>query len=298
MNPTLRCVIQTRDQLGETPLWCPRTAKVWWINIEQPKLHSFDECTGKHAVYPFDCTFLGSLALHRDGGFVVALDNTLHRFDPVTGALHKIVEVEPADAGTRLNDGRSDSRGRLWIGTMDAAIEKPLGSFYRVDPDGNVQKFFDDIIVTNSVATSPDGRTLYMSDTRRFKLWAFDLDLDRGVITNRRVFVDYESQRGRPDGACVDREGYVWNAVFAGHRVVRYAPNGRLDRVIELPVTNPTCVCLGGPDLRTLYITTATKMIDPAVLAHEDWAGALLAIDVDVAGLPESLFGFLSDADR
>jgi sugar lactone lactonase YvrE len=112
------------------------------------------------------------------------------------------------------------------------------------------------------------------------------------------VFVDYESQRGRPDGACVDREGYVWNAVFAGHRVVRYAPDGRLDRVIELPVTNPTCVCLGGPDLRTLYITTATKMIDPAVLAHEDWAGALLAIDVDVAGLPESLFGFLSDADR
>jgi len=112
------------------------------------------------------------------------------------------------------------------------------------------------------------------------------------------VFVDYEAQRGRPDGACVDREGYLWNAVFAGHRVVRYAPDGSVDRVIELPVTNPTCVCLGGPDLRTLYITTATKMIKPDVLAQEDWAGALLAIDVEVPGLPEPFFGGPGGAPR
>jgi sugar lactone lactonase YvrE len=284
-------VIQTRDQLGETPLWCPRTGKIWWIDIEWPTLHCYDERAGKHIAYPFDCSFLGSLAFHRNGGFVVALDNTLHRFDPTSLALEKIVEVEPAEAGTRLNDGRCDSRGRLWIGTMDAAIVKPLGSFYRIDPNGRVHKFFGDIIVTNSVAISPDGRTLYMSDTRRFKLWAFDLDLDSGLITNRRVFVDYEGQGGRPDGACVDREGYLWNAVFAGHRVVRYAPDGRIDKIIELPVTNPTCVCLGGPDLKTLYITTATKMIDPAILAEEHLAGALLAIDVEVPGLPEPLFG-------
>jgi len=291
MKSSLRCVIQTRDQLGETPLWCPRTRKVWWIDIEQPKLQSFDERTGVHEVYPFDSTFLGSLALHDKGGFVVALNNTLHRFDPQDGVLEKIVEIEPSSAGTRLNDGRCDGRGRLWIGTMDAAIERPLGSFYRVDPDGQVHKFFGDIIVTNSVATSPDGRTLYMSDTRRFKLWAFDLDPDSGLITNRRVFADYEGQRGRPDGACVDREGYLWNAVFAGHRVVRYAPDGRADRIIELPVTNPTCVCLGGPDLRTLYITTATKMIAPDTLVEEEWSGALLAIDVEVPGLPEPPFG-------
>ncbi|MET0542833.1 MAG: SMP-30/gluconolactonase/LRE family protein [Variovorax sp.] len=288
----VRCVVDARDQLGETPLWCPRSERIWWIDIERPKLQSFDERTGEHRVHLFpDSTFLGGLALHREGGFVVALDNTLHRFDPASGRLDRIVEVEPPDRGTRLNDGRCDRQGRLWIGTMDAAIEKPLGSFYRVDPSGTATWQFDDIIVTNSVATSPDGRTLYMSDTRRFKIWAFDLDADDGVLSNRRVFADYTNGTGRPDGACVDSDGCLWNAVFAGGRVVRYTPAGTLDRVIEMPVTHPTCVCFGGADLGTLYISSATKMLSPEVLANEPLAGALLAVEVGVKGLPEAMFG-------
>lgn len=292
MTGDVRCLVSARDQLGETPIWCPRTQRIWWIDIERPKLQSFDERICEHQVFEFpQSTYLGSLALHRQGGFVLALDNTLHRFDPATRALQRIAEIEPIDKGTRLNDGRCDSRGRLWIGTMDAAIEKPLGSFYRVEPDGTAHWLFDDIIVTNSVCASPDGRTLYMSDTRRFKLFAFDVDVHSGALSNKRVFVDYADQCGRPDGACVDSQGFVWNAVFAGHRVVRYAPSGAVDRVIELPVTHPTCVCLGGPDLKTLYISTATKMIPPEVLASEPMAGALLAVEVDVPGLPEAMFG-------
>jgi sugar lactone lactonase YvrE len=291
MPQEVRCIVNARDQLGETPLWCSRTQKIWWIDIERPRLQSFDERTGEHTVFPFSSTYAGSLALHRSGGFVVALDNRLHRFDPQTATLEHIVDVEAPNLQTRLNDGRCDRRGRLWIGTMDAAIKEPLGSFYRVDPTGAVQWLFNDIIVTNSVATSPDDRTLYMSDTRRFKIWAFDLDPDAGTLSNRRVFVDYTGQQGRPDGACVDSEGFLWNAVFNGHRVVRYKPQGKVDRVIDLPVTHPTCVCFGGPDLSTLYITTATKMIAPEVLAREEWAGALLAIDVGVEGLPEPMFG-------
>ena len=174
---------------------------------------------------------------------------------------------------------------------MDAAIRRPLGSFYRVDPDGTCTRQFGDIIVTNSVTTSPDGTTLYMSDTRRFILWAFDLDVDDGVLSNRRVFVDYTGQTGRPDGACVDADGCLWNAAFAGRQVIRYTPAGRVDRVIDLPVTNPTCVCFGGDDLSTLYITTATKMIPPDVLAREPLSGALLACRVGVQGLAEHMFG-------
>ena len=291
MSDKVECVINTRDQLGETPLWCPRTRRLWWIDIERPKLQSFDPATGRHAVFPFSSTYLGSLALHAAGGFVVALDNALHRFDPSSRTLGRIAEIEPADAGTRLNDGRCDAAGRLWIGTMDAAIEQPLGSFYRVEPDGRASRLFGDIIVTNSVALSPDGRTLYMSDTRRFMLWAFDLDADDGVLSNRRVFVDYTGQAGRPDGACVDADGCVWNAVFAGRSVVRYTPSGAVDRVLALPVTNPTCVCFGGDDLRTLYVTTATKMIAPDVLAREPLAGAVLACRVGVQGVPEHMFG-------
>jgi sugar lactone lactonase YvrE len=291
MANEVRCVIDTRDQLGETPLWCPRTGRIWWIDIDRPRLQSFAPRSGAHEVHTFEGRFLGSLALHRGGGFVIALDNSLHRFVPGTGTLRHLLDVEPAGAGTRLNDGRCDSRGRLWIGTADAVFKNPLGSFYRVDPDGSATRLFGDIIVTNSVCISPDERTLYMSDTRRYKLWAFDLDIDDGVLSRRRVFADYKQGPGRPDGACIDSNGYLWNAVFGGGKLIRYAPDGRVDREIALPVTNPTCVCLGGPGLRTLYITSSTNMLAPEVLARETLAGALLAIDVDTPGLPERMFG-------
>lgn len=287
----LHCVINRRDQLGETPIWCPRTEKIWWIDIERPKLQSFDERTREHEVYPFDATFLGSLALHKDGGFVIALDNALHHFDPVSRNLRHLVDIEPADAGTRLNDGRCDQSGRLWIGTMDAAIEKPLGSLYRIGPDLAAERLFGDIIVTNSIAASPDNSVLYMSDTRRFKIWAFDVDATDGRLSGRRVFADYAGAKGRPDGSCVDSQGYLWNAAFAGSQVIRYALDGTVDRVIDLPTTNPTCVCFGGPDLDTLYITTATKFLSAETLEREPWSGGLLAIKPGVKGLPEAMFG-------
>lgn len=292
MSDDVRCVINVRDQLGETPLWCPRTERVWWIDIDNPRLQSFDERSGRHEVHRFDgSTFLGGQALHRQGGFVIALDNSLHRFMPDTASLTHLVDVEPTSKGTRLNDGRCDSRGRLWIGTADAAFRNPLGSFYRVEPDASAHWLFNDIIVTNSIAIAPDERTLYMSDTRRFKIWAFDFDVEDGVLSNRRVFADYTNQRGRPDGACVDSEGCLWNAAFAGGCVIRYTPAGKVDRVIELPVTNPTCVCLGGPDLRTLYITSSTNQLTPEALHGEPLAGALLAVEVGVGGLPEQMYG-------
>lgn len=291
MSTAIDCVINTQDQLGETPLWCPRSQRLWWIDIEKPRLQSVDPATGAHQMFAFDSTFCGSVALHAAGGFLLALDNTLVHFDPATGARLPLVQVEPADAGTRLNDGRCDSTGRLWIGTMDAAIVQPLGSLYRVQPDGAVAHQFNDVIVTNSIAIAPDGRTLYMSDTRRYVLWAFDLDLAAGVISNRRPFVDYAALGGRPDGACVDAEGCLWNAVFDGRRVARYTPAGKLDRVIELPVQHPTCVCFGGPGLDTLFITTARKMIAPEQLEREALSGAVLACNVGVKGLPEAMFG-------
>jgi sugar lactone lactonase YvrE len=147
-----------------------------------------------------------------------------------------------------------------------------------------------DVVVSNSIAISPDRRTLYFSDTRRFVMWAFDFDEERGVLSNRRVFVDHSAARDRPDGACVDEEGCVWVAMFAGKRIVRYRPDGTLDRTIEVPVTNPTCVCFGGADLATLYITTARKFLSPAQLEAEPLAGALLAVEPGVRGLPEAQF--------
>jgi sugar lactone lactonase YvrE len=278
------------DLLGETPLWCVETQSLLWLDIDRAMLHRHHPASGRRDTFRFSARHLGSLALRRRGGAVVALDSSLHTFDFASGRLELLCEVEPPSVDTRLNDGRCDAMGRLWVGTMDNGLARPNGAFYRVDPDGTVSRQFGDVIVSNTVAIAPDQRTLYFSDTRRFITWAFDLDVATGTLTNRRVFVDHRERSGRPDGACVDSEGCVWTALFAGGRVVRYTPGGEVDRAIAVPVTNPTCVCLGGPELRTLFITTARKFLNDDRLHHEPLAGSVLAIEVEVPGLEEHRF--------
>ncbi|PZP99684.1 MAG: gluconolactonase [Variovorax paradoxus] len=288
----VRCVVPSSDVLGETPLWCEQTQSLLWLDIEQARLQRFHPASGRHDVWQFDERYLGTLALlRRPGRVLLGVDLALETFDLGTGARETLCQVEPVGMDNRLNDGRCDSRGRLWVGTMDNQLSRGNGGFYRVDPDGRVHRQFGDVVVSNTVALSPSEDTLYFSDTRRYTTWRFGLDVGAGTLGPREVFVDYSAQRDRPDGACVDSQGYVWNAIFAGGRVVRYAPDGTVDRVLTLPVSNPTCVCFGGPDLRTLFITTARRFLTRAQLRAEPWAGALLAIDVDVAGLAERRFG-------
>ncbi len=288
----VRCVLPVQDLLGETPLWCERTGSLLWLDIDAGRIQRFHPASGRHDGFTFEARYAGTLALtQRPGEVLVGLDLGLFTFDLGTGELRALCQVEPATHDHRLNDGRCDARGRLWVGTMDNQLTRPVGSFYRVDPDGSVHRQFGDVIVSNTVAFSPAQDRLYFSDTRRFTTWQFGFDLQAGQLAPRQVFVDHTASRARPDGACVDAQGFVWTAVFGGGRIERYSPQGRLDRVIELPVTNPTCVCLGGPDLRTLFITTARKFLDRAQLRREPLAGALLAIEVDTPGLPEHRFG-------
>jgi sugar lactone lactonase YvrE len=148
------------------------------------------------------------------------------------------------------------------------------------------------MIVSNGIAFSPDDKTMYFTDTRRHLSWQFDFDLEAGRISNQRLFADYSGSGERPDGACVDVDGGIWTAFFAGGRVVRYRPDGVIDVVVPVPVTNPTCVCFGGADLRTLYITTAAKFLTPEQRAAEPLAGSLLAIYGVGQGVPEHRFGF------
>ncbi|MGM4877803.1 SMP-30/gluconolactonase/LRE family protein [Bradyrhizobium sp. 956_D2_N1_5] len=274
--------VASADILGETPLWCDRSRKLWWIDIDGRLHQSFDPATGAHYKASYDCQFLGSQALTSDGSHLLAQDLTLHHRQTV-------VEVERG-LDNRLNDGRVDARGRLWIGTMDNQLHRPNGSLYRVTGDGQVTRLFDDVIVSNGIAFSPDNRTFYFTDTRRYCTWAFDFDLDDGLISNRRLFADYSASGERPDGACVDVDGGLWTAFFSGGRVVRYRPDGTIDTVIPLPVTNPTCLCFGGSDLKALYVTTARKFLDRQQLDVEPQAGHLLAIDGVAQGLPEHRF--------
>lgn len=288
----VRCVVPGSDVLGETPLWCAQTHSVLWLDIEEARLQRFHPASGRHDVFQFDARHVGSVALlRRPGRVLLGIDLALETFDLGTGARALLCQVEPPENDNRLNDGRCDSQGRFWVGTMDNQLSRGNGALYRVDPDGSVHHQFGDVIVANTVALSPNEDTLYFSDTRRYMTWRFGLDAATGTLGQREVFVDYAQTRDRPDGACIDREGYLWNAIFGGGRVVRYAPDGRIDRVVQLPVSNPTCVCFGGPDLRTLFITTAQRFLTRAQLRDQPWAGSLLAIDVDVGGLPERRFG-------
>jgi sugar lactone lactonase YvrE len=162
------CAVASEDLLGETPLWCDQTQSLWWIDIDRATLQRHHPASGRRDSFRFAARHLGSLALRRTGGLVIALDASLHTFEPGTGRLEPLCEVEPAARDTRLNDGRCDAAGRLWVGTMDNGLAQPSGAFYRVDPDGRATRQFGDVIVSNTVAIAPDQRTLYFSDTRRF----------------------------------------------------------------------------------------------------------------------------------
>jgi len=286
----IEAVVSAADQLGETPLWCDRTQRLWWLDIEKPKLQSFDPATGAHDIVALPGVYAGSQALTHAGGRLVATDLDLQRLDVSSGVLTSFATVETG-TDNRLNDGRVDARGRLWVATMDNQLHRPNGGLYRIDPDGTVTKHASDIIVGNGIAFSPDGRTLYFTDTRRYTSYAYDLDLDDGVITNRRVFADYSAGADRPDGACVDVDGCLWAAFFAGGRIVRYRPDGTIDRTIALPVTNPTCLCFGGFDLKTMFVTSAAKFLTQEQRAREPLAGALFAIEGLGQGLAENRFG-------
>jgi len=289
----VECVVRGSDQLGETPLWCERERLLWWLDIERPALQWFDPASGRHERLPVDgCTYLGSQALCDDGSRLLALDLSLQRRDAGSGGLSHFARVEQG-LDNRLNDGRVDARGRLWVGTMDNQLHRPQGALYRVDPDGSVHRVLDGVIVSNGIAFSPDQRTMVFTDTRRHLRWRFDLDIEAGTLSNQRVFADHTATKERPDGTCVDADGCLWTAFFAGGRVERQRPDGEVDLVVPLPVTNPTCVCFGGADLRTLYITTATKFLSPAQRAAEPLAGSLFAVHGIGAGLPEHRFGQL-----
>lgn len=286
----VECVVQGADQLGETPLWCGRERRLWWLDIERPKLQSFDPANGRHTVQGFDCAMLGSQALCHDGGRLLALDLALTRFDAQGQPVTTLGRVDDG-LDNRLNDGRVDARGRFWVGSMDNQLHRPQGALYRFDPDGGMQRVLDGVIVSNGIAFAPDGRTMYFTDTRRHLSWCFDLDPDSGMLSNQRVFADHGATRDRPDGACVDVDGCLWTAFFGGSRLVRYRPDGRIDRVLPMPVTNPTCVCFGGAALKTLYVTSAAKFLTPAQRAAEPLAGSLFAIEGLGQGLPEHRFG-------
>lgn len=280
---------RTGDILGEIPIWCTRTRRLVWADLFKPALHSLDPRSGEVASRPLP-ERIGSYALRADGGVLLAGRSGLSIHDPETGRTHPIHDPEGDRPDNILNDGRCDRRGRFWVASMNKRLESASGRLYRVDSDLTCRRVADGIWIPNSLAWSPDDSVMYFADSHTRALWAYDFDLADGSIGDRRPLADGTEAPGVPDGSTVDTEGYLWNARFGGGCVVRYAPDGRVDRIVDLPVAQPTACAFGGDGLDILYVTTATFRLDDAALAGQPRSGDLLALDVGARGLPEPAF--------
>jgi sugar lactone lactonase YvrE len=209
---------------------------------------------------------------------------------PEEGELELIAAVEADDPTTRFNDGEIDPQGRFWAGTMGWHAEPEAGSLYRLDPDGTVTTMLSGVTISNGLGWSPDGGTMYYVDTPTMRIDAFDFDPASGDIADRREFVTIREGGGRPDGLTIDSEGAIWVATWPGYGVHRYLPDGTLDAIIPLPVSNVSSIELGGPDLRDAFITTAWELLTEEQHAAQPLAGSLFHTRVEVPGQPRVLF--------
>lgn len=284
------CVFSHDSPLGESPLWDPRTQVLHWVDIPRGQIHRFDPATGTNTTHTLSGK-VTSLALRSAGGLVITLRKNFAFFDPVTGAVESLDGIEADQPENRFNDGKVDRQGRYWAGSMnEVRIGRPDGGLYRFDRPGAVTQWISNVTISNGTGWSPDGRTMYYTDTRRHVITAYDFDPERGEPTHPRIFCEIDPQSGiLPDGLTVDAEGFVWTALI-NFGCARLDPTGRLERVVTYPASRGTSCTFGGPDDKDLYITTARESLREDELATQPDAGGLFRCRPGVAGLPETPF--------
>ena len=279
--------------LGESPFWHPEEAALYWCDIPGKALHRWQPAPAQHRMWSFE-TEPGCCAPLPGGDLLLAMRDGLFRFDPASGQRRKLADPPYDSRQERFNNGKADPQGRLWVGTIFEPRTAAKATLQRWAA-GRLQRMAGDITVSNGLAFSPDGRTMYWSDTPAHRVYAFDFDAVDGSLSRQRVFAEFPLRApdqaladygGRPDGAAVDAEGAYWVAMIEGQRLLRLAPDGRVLQELPLPVRSPTMPCFGGADLRTLYVTTARANRPADELAAQPLAGCVLMTRVEVPGLP------------
>jgi sugar lactone lactonase YvrE len=283
----VECVWDVGAHLGEGALWHAATRSVYFVDIKGRRIHrcAADGSARTSWEAPGQPGFVVPT---ESGGLVCALEDGLYRLDGASGAFTLLRRIEDELPGNRFNDGHVDAGGNLWFGSMDDAQAAPTGALYRLDRNGSLARLDDGYFITNGPAISPDGKTLYHTDTPLRRVYAFDLRPD-GALAGKRVFLQLP-EGSRPDGMAVDSEGCLWIALFGAGRIERYTPAGRLVGSVHFPCTNITKLAFGGDDLRTAYVTTAWKGLSPAQRAQQPLAGGLFAFRVETPGQPHHPF--------
>ena len=286
-------ILDARNATGESPVWSARDQALYWVDIPAGRLHrwSLDGQTRSWQAPQM----LACIAADAKGGWIAGMETGLFHLDPGDAeqlTATPLLDVQHAQAGMRFNDGRCDRQGRFWAGTMlmDMAAGAVVGALYRYQSgQQDLQPQLDGFIVPNGLAFSPDGKTMYLSDSHPSvqKIWAFDYDTDSGTPHNRRLFVDMNEHPGRPDGAAIDADGCYWICGNDAGLIHRFTPQGKLDRSLAVPVKKPTMCAFGGPDLDTLYVASIRPGGD---LADQPLAGGVFALKPGVKGLEEPSF--------
>ncbi len=276
-------------EVGESPVWDTERGELLWVDIPRGLVHRLDPATGRDVPLPVGQP-VGAVALRASGGLVLALRDGFGLLDYGSREVSIVQGVETDLPGNRMNDGKCDRAGRFWAGTM-AVDETPYaGALYRLDTDLRVRQVVPDATMPNGLDWSPDERTLYYVDTFDQGIDIFDYDPEQGALANRRRLVDIEPADGLPDGLTVDSEGFLWVALWGGSAIRRYAPDGRLDMVVELPVTQVTSCTFGGADLDELYVTTASEGLQGEDLRRQPLAGGVFRLRPGIQGRPPRMF--------
>jgi sugar lactone lactonase YvrE len=283
-------MVDGRDEVGEGPVWHSSEQRLIWVDITRNLVHWLDPVTNQKDSIDVGQP-VGAVAPRATGGLVVAVqDGFGFVIDPTDGRLEMLAEVEADNPDNRMNDGKCDSMGRFWAGTMAFNVIPGAGALYRLDTDYSVAKVLEDVTLSNGLGWSPDGTRMYFIDSTTNGIDVFDYEPNAGSLHNRRRLIDVPSALGMPDGMTVDAEGFLWVALWGGWSVRRYAPDGTPNLVIEVPASQVTSCAFGGEDLTELYITSATHGLPEQEISRQPLAGALFRCQPGTTGTPAYVF--------
>ncbi len=273
--------------LGEGPYWHDSENRLYWVDISGKVIHRCDVNGDRHETCNTPA-MVGFAVPDENGKLVAGLEDGIYRLDFSTGAAENLVRLQE-HAHNRFNDGKCDRRGRLWAGTMNEREHaKPFGALYRYDKTGLYERE-KNVCISNGLGWSPDNKTMYYADTIGRVIWRYAYDIDTGQAGDRTVFAEFTG-KSRPDGLCVDSQGRVFSAQWPGWGIEIFTPDGKQDGRTDLPVPQVSSCAFGGPQLKTLFITTAAIGLDKEQLEEAPLSGRIFAVDMDVAGLPETPF--------
>ncbi len=281
----------TKAILGEGAIWNHQTQELYWVDIEGKKLHIYDPSSKDNRTFELPSR-IGTVVPATDGKAVLGLKDGVYKMDVKSGAIDLFAPIETDLPGNRLNDGKCDPAGRLWIGSMSVQEEEGAGTLYRVDPDGTVTPMIRDVSISNGIVWTSDHRSMYYIDTPTDQVKAYDFNLATGAISNERVAVEMDGSKGHPDGMAIDAEDMIWVALWEGSALARYNPRtGELLEKIQVPALKITSCAFGGPDLDTLYITSASINMTPEQHQQYPDAGKLFKVQAGIKGLESPFFG-------